>query len=59
MTPTNKDKKPRRVDSTRAKPCCGTLNYIAECRGFPKKQGLVKRQAHPEAGSCVTSYPAV
>jgi len=47
---TNKKKKhgqPRSVKT--AKPACGTLSYIAECRGAQQKTGSIRWAAPPDS----------
>jgi hypothetical protein len=42
-------KKQRKAEGTRgAKPPCGTLSYLAECRGIAQKSGLFRSSAPPD-----------
>jgi hypothetical protein len=48
-----KIKKQRQTKSSRSKPICGTLSYLAECRGLAEKG-----TARLPAGRIVRRYPA-
>lgn len=49
MKPTGKTRKQRAADFGTAKRCCGTLDYIAECRGVSRKAGSPGWQGHIDA----------
>jgi hypothetical protein len=53
-------KKQRRKDPEGLpKPCCGTLNYMAECRGTKKKTETARWQGQPdEVNRIVRKYTA-
>ena len=40
-----KNRKHRQTAALKAKPVCGTLTYLAECRGTPKKTSSEKKEA--------------
>lgn len=40
-----KNKKQRRTAELKTKPACGTLTYLAECRGVPRKTASGRKQA--------------
>ncbi len=45
--------------STRSKPVCGTLSYLAECRGMTQKTGIARLTSPPgEMNRIVRRYPA-
>ncbi len=47
---TTKIKKQRQsAGGKNAKPACGTLSYLAECRGAQKKTGSVRWAAPPDS----------
>jgi hypothetical protein len=47
---TNKTKKQRQPTGGKtAKPACGTLSYIAECRGAQQKSGSIRWAAPPDS----------
>jgi hypothetical protein len=46
---TEKTRKRRTPAAMTQKPPCGTLSYLAECRGAPQKTETFRRQG-PEAG---------
>jgi hypothetical protein len=46
MKSTGKIKKQRTTDFGVDKRCCGTLDYMAECRGVSKKAGLPGWKGH-------------
>ncbi|OGW40736.1 MAG: hypothetical protein A2010_16150 [Nitrospirae bacterium GWD2_57_9] len=63
MRSTGKTKKQRRVAAAvpRAKSCCGTLNYLAECRGagaMKKADERPMRQVFGAVGT-VRKLPAI
>jgi hypothetical protein len=58
---TGKTKKQRTADAAKAsKPTCGTLSYLAECRGTPQKAETFRRQGPPAdfTKRIVRKYPA-
>jgi hypothetical protein len=47
---TNKKRKQRQSTGGKtAKPACGTLSYIAECRGVQQKSGSIRWAAPPDS----------
>ena len=56
---TNKSKKQRQTTSSKIKPTCGTLSYLAECRGVTKKTDVSRWTAPPDSiNKIVRKYPA-
>jgi hypothetical protein len=62
MKPTaDKRRKQRAAASTSLKPPCGTLSYLAECRGASQKAEGVRRPAQADImnrNKIVRNYPA-
>jgi len=58
MTESDKAKKQRQANS-KIKPVCGTLSYLAECRGLTKKDVVSRWTAPPGNNNVVRKYPAV
>lgn len=56
MKETGKSKKQRQA-SSKVKPVCGTLSYLAECRGLTKKAEASRWAAQPENNNVVRKYP--
>jgi hypothetical protein len=58
MTETGKPKKPRHAGA-KSKSCCGTLIYLAECRGTAKKSDMPRWTAPPDSiNKIVRKHPA-
>jgi hypothetical protein len=56
---TNKSKKQHQTTSSKNKPTCGTLSYLAECRGLTKKTDLSRWTSPPDSiNKIVRKYPA-
>ncbi len=53
-----KSKKQRQAAGAKAKPVCGTLSYLAECRGMAQKAGPIRLSAPPGVKKIVRSYTA-
>ena len=50
----------RKGTAQHGKPCCGTLNYMAECRGIIKQAEPGRGRPRPEiVNQSVRNYPAV
>ena len=58
MTEASKLKKQRQA-SSKVRPVCGTLSYLAECRGVTKKTDVSRWTAPPDSvNKIVRKYPA-
>ncbi len=56
---TEKSKKHRQPAGAKTKPVCGTLSYLAECRGMAQKAGPPRLSAPPgDVHKIFRSYPA-
>jgi len=58
---TVRTRKPGRQEAPRPdKPCCGTLNYMAECRGVTKQTEPGRGRPRPELlNQCIRNFPVV
>ena len=55
----SKSKKHRQAEASKMKPPCGTLTYLAECRGVTQKPDATRWTAPPEnMNRIVRKYPA-
>ncbi len=53
-------KRKQQTKSSRSKPVCGTLSYLAECRGTAQKTGASRLLAPPgDMSRIVRRYPAM
>jgi len=57
MMETGKPKKQRQAGA-KVRPVCGTLSYLAECRGLTKKAEVSRWTAPPGNSNIVRKYPA-
>ncbi len=59
-TESDKSKKQRQTKSLRNKPICGTLSYLAECRGTVQKDSTARITAPPGdmMSRIIRRYPA-
>ncbi len=57
-TESEKQKKLQHTKSSSSKPVCGTLSYLAECRGTVKKTGIFRTAPPGEPGRIIRRYPA-
>jgi hypothetical protein len=56
---TSKPKKNRRTTGSKIEHPCGTLSYLAECRGVTKKNEVPRWSAPPDnINEIVRKYPA-
>lgn len=54
-----KSRKQRQAANQKMKPLCGTLSYLAECRGMAQKAGPNRLSAPPgDMNKIVRKYPA-
>lgn len=54
-----KTRKQRQTASSKNKPVCGTISYIAECRGTALKKDVCRWTAPPDSmNTIVRKYPA-
>ncbi len=59
MKTENDKPKKQQTKSERSKPVCGTLSYLAECRGMIHKAGIARLTSPPgEMNRIVRRYPA-
>ncbi len=58
-TEDGKSKKQQQTKSSRSKPVCGTLSYLAECRGMAQKKGDTRLNAPPgDMSRIIRRFPA-
>ncbi len=57
-TEIEKIKKQRQTKSSKNKPLCGTLSYLAECRGLSQKNTARLTAPPGDMGRIVRKYPA-
>jgi hypothetical protein len=56
----SKTRKHRETSGMKHKPACGTISYMAECRGMSYKKDVSPWTAPPDGASrIVRKYPAV